>query len=53
GSIALFPEQYGPKLIRLASDMLANRPVSSAYFVKHSFITSENVDRFYPNDHLL
>jgi ribose transport system substrate-binding protein len=53
GSIALFPEQYGPKLIRLASDMLADRPVSPAYFVKHVFLNAENVDKFYSNDHLL
>jgi ABC-type sugar transport system substrate-binding protein len=53
GSIAYFPERYGEDLVRLALDILSHRPVPPAVFVRHQVITSENVDRLYPNDRLL
>ena len=53
GSIAYFPERYGEDLVRLALDILSHRPVPPAVFVRHQVVTSENVDRLYPNDRLL
>jgi ribose transport system substrate-binding protein len=53
GSVAYFPEKYGNELIRIALDILADKPVPPAIFVKHCLITRENVDRYYPNDSLL
>lgn len=53
GSVAYFPEKYGDALIRLALDILANKQVPPAIFVKHCLITANNVDRYYPNDSLL
>ncbi len=52
-SVAYFPEKYGDGLIRLAMDILANKPVPPAVFTNHQLITPENVDHFYPNDSLL
>jgi ribose transport system substrate-binding protein len=53
GSVAHFPEKYGEGLIRLALDILANKPTPPAVFIKHQLITPENVDHYYPNDALL
>lgn len=53
GSVAYFPERYGDDLIRVALELLNQRPVPPAVFVKHQLITPENVDHFYPNDSLL
>jgi len=53
GSVAFFPEKYGEGLIRLASDILARKAVPPACFVRHTLITPENVDHFYPNDQFL
>ena len=50
GSVAFFPENYGQHLVRLALDILANKPVPPAVYVKHLLITAENVDKVYPND---
>jgi ribose transport system substrate-binding protein len=53
GSVGFFPERYGDGLIRLALDLLANRPTPPAVFTRHQLITPENVDHYYPNDALL
>lgn len=53
GSVAYFPEKYGPHIIRLALDILERKPASPAVFIKHQLITSENVDHLYPNDRLM
>jgi ribose transport system substrate-binding protein len=53
GSVAYFPEKYGPDLVRLALDILGRKPAPPAIFVKHQLITPENVDHFYPNDQFL
>ena len=53
GSVAFFPEKYGQQIIALALDILANKAVPPAVFVKHTLITAENVDSFYPNDAML
>jgi ribose transport system substrate-binding protein len=53
GSVAYFPEKYGPGLIRLALDILAGKPTPPAVFIKHHLITTENVDHYYANDGLM
>jgi ribose transport system substrate-binding protein len=53
GSVAYFPENYGPQLVSLALGILGNKPLPTAIFVKHRLITREHVDHFYPNDVLL
>ena len=50
GSVALFPETYGTRLIKLAADILEGRPVPPAVFTEHELVTAENVDKIYPND---
>ncbi|MBV6434435.1 MAG: hypothetical protein IANPNBLG_04688 [Bryobacteraceae bacterium] len=52
GSVAYFPERYGEALIRLALDILQNKPVPPAVYTKHRLITARNVDRIYPRDNL-
>jgi ribose transport system substrate-binding protein len=53
GSVAFFPERYGPDLIRVSLDILNNRPVPPAVFVEHKLLTPATVDHYYPNDRLL
>jgi ribose transport system substrate-binding protein len=53
GSVAYFPEQYGPEILALALDILHRRSVPPAVFVKHQLVTRDNVDHMYPNDALL
>ena len=53
GSVGYFPEKYGEALIRIALDILNKNEVPRAVFIKHSLITPDNVDRFYPNDALM
>jgi ribose transport system substrate-binding protein len=49
-SVAYFPESYGERIIRLALDMLKNKPVAPAVFIQHELLTAQNVDKVYPND---
>jgi ribose transport system substrate-binding protein len=49
-SVAYFPETYGERLVRLALDMLKQKPVAPAIFVQHELLTLQNVDKIYPND---
>ncbi len=53
GSAGYFPERYGDGLIRLALDILANKPLPPAVFVRHQMVTRDNVNHLYPNDTLL
>ena len=53
GSVAYFPEKYGPGVIRLALDLLTGKPTPPAVFIKHHLVTPENVDHYYPNDQLM
>jgi ribose transport system substrate-binding protein len=53
GSVAYFPELYGEALTTLSLDILWQKPVPPAVFVKHQIVSRENVDRLYPNDALL
>jgi ribose transport system substrate-binding protein len=50
GTVALFPETYGQGLIRAAVDILKYHQPPSAIFVKHTLLTPQNVDQYYPND---
>jgi ribose transport system substrate-binding protein len=53
GSVAYFPERYGEELIPLALNILQQKPVLAATFVKHQLITPRNVDLVYPLDERL
>lgn len=53
GTVAYFPEKYGPQVIRLALDILERKATPPAVFTRHQMITPENVDHFYPNDALM
>ncbi len=53
GSVAYFPETYGEKIIRIATDMLENRPVPRMTLVHHQIVHPLNVDKIYPNDLLM
>ncbi len=53
GSVAYFPERYGPELIRVSLDILNKRPVPPAVFVEHKLVTPTTVDHYYANDGLL
>ena len=53
GSVAYFPEKYGPEIVSVALDILHRRPVPPAVFVKHQLVTPDTVDHIYPNDSLM
>jgi ribose transport system substrate-binding protein len=53
GSVAYFPEKYGPDIVSVALDILHRRPVPPAVFVKHQLVTPETVNHIYPNDQLI
>jgi ribose transport system substrate-binding protein len=53
GSVAFFPERYGPDLIKVSLDILNKKPVPPAVFVDHKLLTPMTVDHFYANDRLL
>ena len=53
GSVAYFPERYGSGIIALAKRILAGGHVPRAVVTKHILVTSENLDRLYPNDALI
>jgi ribose transport system substrate-binding protein len=48
GSTAYWPEQYGAKLIQVATKILNGEPVPPAVYNEHTFITQDNIDTFYP-----
>jgi ribose transport system substrate-binding protein len=52
-SVGFFPERYGEGVLKLALDILGQRPAPPALFVRHQLITPANVDHIYPNDALL
>lgn len=49
-SVAYFPENYGTSLMKIAADILSDKPVPPATFIQHELVTPANVDRVYPND---
>lgn len=50
GSVAFFPENYGPDLISIATGILGNKPTPNTVFINHKLLTTANVDHHYPND---
>ena len=50
GATAYRPEAYGDYLIKIALDILDGKQVAPAVYMKHDFITPQNVDVFYPQD---
>ena len=52
GSVGFFPETYGQHLVTLALSILRGVSTPPAVFVKHTLITKQNVDVYYPNDAL-
>lgn len=53
GSVGFFPEKYGTRLIRLATDLFHAKSVSPAVYTPHRLITRQTVDQYYPNDVLM
>lgn len=51
GAVDYFPENYGPKVIQLALDILMNRRTPPAVFTEHMLITPDNVRQMYPDEH--
>jgi ribose transport system substrate-binding protein len=49
GSTAYWPEEYGKKLIQVATKILNGEPVPPAVYNEHIFITRENIDEYYPD----
>lgn len=49
-SVAYFPERYGERLIKLATDILNSKAVAPATFTQHELVTPETVNQLYPND---
>ncbi|MCU1330745.1 MAG: periplasmic binding protein/LacI transcriptional regulator [Bryobacterales bacterium] len=50
GSVAFFPENYGPDLIAIATGILGHKPTPNTVFINHKLLTTANVDHHYPND---
>lgn len=50
GSVAFFPERYGPAVMKLATAILKHETVPPAVFTAHRLITPENVDRIYGSE---
>jgi ribose transport system substrate-binding protein len=53
GSVGFFPEKYGDHLMPLAMGILRRKCIPPAVFIKHTLITAQNVDDYYPNDALI
>jgi ribose transport system substrate-binding protein len=47
-SIAYFPEQYGPKMLRLALSILHHESVPPAVFTQHVVLDHANIGLYYP-----
>jgi ribose transport system substrate-binding protein len=52
-SVAYYPEKYGSGLIQFAMDILSHKSVPPAVLTQHELVTSQNVDKIYPNDNWL
>ena len=48
GAASFRPEKYGEGLISLACAILSGEPTPPAVYLKHDFVTPENIDEFYP-----
>jgi ribose transport system substrate-binding protein len=47
---AYYPERYGDGLIHFAMNILNNKAVQPAILTEHELLTTETIDRIYPND---
>ncbi len=47
-SVAYFPERYGPKLLKLATEIIEGNAVPPAAYTDHLVIDRSNVDALYP-----
>ena len=50
GSTAFWPEQYGEHVIKLAKRIIEGDRVPNAVTMKHTFITCDNIDEYYPKN---
>lgn len=50
GSVAFFPERYGESVLKLALDILHQKPIPPAMYAPVQLMTPKNVDQFYPKD---
>ena len=48
GTTAYLPDHYGDDLIPMGCDMLAGKQIPAQAYIKHVFLTRDNVDQFYP-----
>jgi ribose transport system substrate-binding protein len=48
GTTLFFPENYGKDLIPLACDLLAGKQVPPDVYIKHVFLTKDNINQYYP-----
>ncbi len=48
GSTTYMPERYGEQMVKLALKILAGEPVPPAVYIKHVFISPDNIDHYYP-----
>ncbi len=48
GTAAYLPEHYGDDLIPLGCDLLSGKQIAAQVFIKHVFITRDNVTQYYP-----
>lgn len=49
GSTGFMPEQYGTRLIDTALKILRGEPVPPAIYTPCVFITTDNIDQYYPS----
>jgi ribose transport system substrate-binding protein len=50
GSVAFFPERYGESVLKLALDILHQKPIPPAMYAPVQLMTPKNVDQLYPKD---
>lgn len=48
GTTLFFPENYGKDLIPMACDLLAGKQVPADVYIKHAFLTPQNLNQYYP-----
>ena len=48
GTTLFFPENYGKDLIPMACQLLAGKQVPADVYIKHAFLTAQNLNQYYP-----
>jgi ribose transport system substrate-binding protein len=48
GTTLFFPENYGKDLIPMGCDLLAGKQVPADVYIKHVFLTAQNLNQYYP-----